>query len=161
MSNPIRFQGQYFDEDTGLHYNRHRYYDPQSGRFIHQDPIGLQGGINLYEYAPNPIHWVDPLGLTCKPGDCGPPRGNPLEGTTYTDKVRRQMEGRDLDHNFPSIIDNHADAANIRTIVGGDGIERIKIELPGAINGKPGNFSWIIEPDNTVNHRQFERIRAK
>jgi len=43
-----------------------RYYDPESGRFTQQDPIGLLGGINNYQYAPNPIGWVDPLGLVCK-----------------------------------------------------------------------------------------------
>ncbi len=61
--NPIRFQGQQVDEETGLHYNRHRYYDPNVGRFISKDPIGLQGGINAYKYAQNPLGWVDPLGL--------------------------------------------------------------------------------------------------
>ncbi len=60
---PLRYQGQYFDAETGLHYNRFRYYDPDAGRFISQDPIGLAGGINLYQYAPNPLVWVDPLGL--------------------------------------------------------------------------------------------------
>ena len=59
----IRFQGQYFDHETGLHYNRFRYYDPDVGRFIHQDPIGLAGGANLYQYAPNPMSWTDPSGL--------------------------------------------------------------------------------------------------
>ena len=63
---PIRFQGQYFDADTGLHYNRFRYYDPDVGRFISQDPIRLAGGDNLYAYAPNPTGWVDPFGLTSK-----------------------------------------------------------------------------------------------
>jgi RHS repeat-associated protein len=63
-ANPLRFQGQYHDDETGLHYNRHRYYDPHSGRFISRDPIGLVGGINAYQYAPNPITWIDPLGLT-------------------------------------------------------------------------------------------------
>ena len=62
VTNPIRFQGQYFDEETGLHYNRYRYYDPNSGRFISKDPIGLAGGLNLHRYASNPIEWVDPLG---------------------------------------------------------------------------------------------------
>ncbi|WP_347331538.1 RHS repeat-associated core domain-containing protein [Marinimicrobium locisalis] len=66
VDNPIRFQGQYFDEETGLHYNRHRYYNPETGQFTTQDPIGLLGGINNYQYAPNPTGWVDPLGLTCK-----------------------------------------------------------------------------------------------
>ncbi|WP_275898202.1 RHS repeat-associated core domain-containing protein [Halomonas binhaiensis] len=61
--NPFRFQGQYHDPETGLHYNRHRYYDPEVGRFTTQDPIGLIGGENLYQYAPNPTGWVDPLGL--------------------------------------------------------------------------------------------------
>ena len=62
LKQPFRFQGQYFDEESGLHYNRFRYYDPSSGRFVSQDPIGLLGGFNLYEYAPNPIVWVDPFG---------------------------------------------------------------------------------------------------
>ncbi|WP_269766171.1 RHS repeat-associated core domain-containing protein, partial [Burkholderia ubonensis] len=61
--NLLRFQGQQVDEETGLHYNRHRYYDPASGRFVSKDPIGLDGGINIYEYAPNPVAWIDPLGL--------------------------------------------------------------------------------------------------
>ncbi|WP_183133188.1 RHS repeat-associated core domain-containing protein, partial [Pseudomonas syringae group genomosp. 3] len=61
----LRFQGQYFDVETGLHYNTFRYYDPEIGRFITQDPIGLSGGDNLYLYAPNPYGWVDYLGLAC------------------------------------------------------------------------------------------------
>ncbi|MDM5181348.1 DUF6531 domain-containing protein [Massilia sp. DJPM01] len=60
----IRFQGQYHDIETGLHYNRFRYYDPDVGRFVSCDPIGLLGGNNLHAYAPNPTRWVDPLGLT-------------------------------------------------------------------------------------------------
>ncbi|MCI0915354.1 RHS domain-containing protein [Pseudomonas putida] len=60
----LRFQGQYFDEEAALHYNLYRYYDPEIGRFITQDPIGVLGGENLYVYAPNPISWVDPAGLS-------------------------------------------------------------------------------------------------
>ncbi|MFL7026819.1 RHS repeat-associated core domain-containing protein [Enterovibrio norvegicus] len=63
ISSPLRFQGQYFDEETGLHYNRHRYYSPNTGRFVTADPIGLAGGLNNYQYVPNPMGWVDPLGL--------------------------------------------------------------------------------------------------
>ncbi|HID4616176.1 TPA: RHS repeat-associated core domain-containing protein, partial [Pluralibacter gergoviae] len=59
---------QYEDNESGLHYNLFRYYDPDSGRFTVQDPIGLAGGVNLYAYAPNPLSWIDPLGLSkCKP----------------------------------------------------------------------------------------------
>ena len=65
----LRFQGQYFDDETGLHYNTFRYYDPEVGRFVTQDPIGLIGGENLYQYAPNSIGWSDPWGWSCnRPG---------------------------------------------------------------------------------------------
>ncbi|EOE0525493.1 RHS repeat domain-containing protein, partial [Providencia stuartii] len=60
----LRYAGQYFDNETGLHFNTFRFYDPQIGRFIMPDPIGLLGGINLYQYAPNPLGWIDPWGLT-------------------------------------------------------------------------------------------------
>jgi len=60
----LRFPGQYYDKETGLHYNGHRYYDPQIGRYISYDPIGLRGEVNPYAYVDNnPINFVDPLGL--------------------------------------------------------------------------------------------------
>ena len=60
---PIKFQGQSLDIETGLHYNRFRYYDSDVGMFVSRDPIGLMGGDNVFAYAPNPIGWFDPLGL--------------------------------------------------------------------------------------------------
>ncbi len=50
-------------DETNLHYNRRWYYGPSSGRFVSKDQIGLHGGINVYQYAPNSIDWTDPLGL--------------------------------------------------------------------------------------------------
>ncbi|WP_049216524.1 RHS repeat domain-containing protein, partial [Serratia marcescens] len=61
---PLRYAGQYQDDESGLHYNLFRYYEPEVGRFTTQDPIGLRGGLNLYQYAPNPLMWVDPFGLS-------------------------------------------------------------------------------------------------
>ena len=60
---PFKFQGQSLDVETGLHYNRFRYYDSDVGMFISRDPIGLMGGSNVFQYAPNPIGWIDPWGL--------------------------------------------------------------------------------------------------
>ena len=65
--------GQYFDKESGLHYNRHRYYDPESSQYLSSDPIGLAGGLTPQSYVHNPNGWVDPLGLAksgalCKGG---------------------------------------------------------------------------------------------
>jgi RHS repeat-associated protein len=60
---PLRLQGQYYDQETGLCYNRFRFYDPATGRFISADPVRLAGGDNLYTYAPNVWNWIDPFGL--------------------------------------------------------------------------------------------------
>ena len=69
----IRFPGQYFDVETGLHYNYFRYYDPETGRYITSDPIGLAGGINSFGYVGgNPTRWIDHLGLD-SPGCDGVP----------------------------------------------------------------------------------------
>ncbi|WP_338569506.1 RHS repeat-associated core domain-containing protein [Pseudomonas canadensis] len=75
FDNPLRFQGQYFDPESGLHYNRHRYYDPDIGRYLTPDPVKLAGGINAYQYVPNPTGWVDPLGLSSCPGGDGCKQG--------------------------------------------------------------------------------------
>ena len=64
---PFRYQGQYEDSETGLYYNRFRYYSPDEGMYISQDPIGLQGGMQLYAYVHDVNSWVDPLGLEREP----------------------------------------------------------------------------------------------
>jgi len=60
----LRFPGQYFDQELGLHYNYFRDYDPEVGRYVERDPMGLAGGVNLYGYVEgNPIGAIDPQGL--------------------------------------------------------------------------------------------------
>lgn len=64
IGTPLRYRGQYYDEETGLCFNRHRYYDADLGRYISPDPLGIVAGLNSYAYAENqPTGFVDPLGL--------------------------------------------------------------------------------------------------
>lgn len=65
MDCPFRYQGQYEDEETGLYYNRFRYYDSKEGRYLNQDPVRLTGGSKLYEYVKDPNTGTDPSGLDC------------------------------------------------------------------------------------------------
>ncbi|WP_191634965.1 RHS repeat domain-containing protein, partial [Pseudomonas fluorescens] len=78
LEQPLRFQGQYFDAESALHYNRHRFYDPEVGRYLTPDPVKLAGGLNQYRYALNPTGWVDPLGLSST--NCPPPNSKKNAG---------------------------------------------------------------------------------
>ncbi|QGU88097.1 HNH/endonuclease VII fold putative polymorphic toxin [Erwinia sorbitola] len=81
-----RFPGQYEDDESGLHYNRFRYYDPDTAQYISPDPIGLAGGINLYAYVKNPLTWIDPLGLA---GCQAPNKKTTYEGSSRRDAFRQ------------------------------------------------------------------------
>jgi RHS repeat-associated protein len=81
IDQPLRYPGQYEDKGTGLHYNTFRYYDPDVGRFISQDPIGLSGGHNLYAYVPNSTGWMDPWGWCVTPSVARGAAGQPLKAT--------------------------------------------------------------------------------
>ena len=80
---PLRFPGHYFDEETGVHYNRFRYFSPELGRYIQSDPAGLFGGINLYAYLSDPLSHVDIDGLAGK-GKGGNGRKPKTEKTSET-----------------------------------------------------------------------------
>ncbi|QXH60376.1 RHS repeat-associated core domain-containing protein [Pseudomonas azerbaijanorientalis] len=80
LEQPLRFQGQYFDAESGLHYNRHRYYHPDFGRFLTPDPLRPGAGLNPYRYTRNPTGWVDPLGS-------GDPLGSIPSGSTQVPDI--------------------------------------------------------------------------
>ncbi|RNF34517.1 RHS repeat domain-containing protein [Paracoccus methylarcula] len=85
VSCPIRFQGQWEDPESGLYYNRHRYYDPDATQYLSPDPIGLAGGIRPQGYVADPNGWVDPLGLAgCPEREVN---GTKIYGTGQKDKT--------------------------------------------------------------------------
>ncbi|ENH2692384.1 RHS domain-containing protein, partial [Escherichia coli] len=111
----IRLPGQQYDEESGLYYNRHRYYDPLQGRYITQDPIGLKGGWNFYQYPLNPISEIDPQGL------------NPLilsvvalmscglfssGGVIQSGQQRRDQYGRKVNPEADKLTDEHKSGVN-------------------------------------------------
>ncbi len=97
---PIKFQGQFFDTEKSLHYNRFRYYDSDVGMFIQRDPIGLLGGLNTFQYAPNPIGWIDPWGLKCKDPNGYKTHDTDNHGNLSPQKNRAKGHGNNADDNF-------------------------------------------------------------
>ena len=90
---PFRYQGQYEDIETGLYYNRFRYYDPEAGQYISQDPIRLGGGWAIYGYVLDPSTSIDPFGLAKQ---C-PPNGSPKTFTSddpYVADLANKIEAR-------------------------------------------------------------------
>ena len=105
----FRFPGQYYDSETGLHYNYHRYYDPQTGRYLTPDPIGLIGGINPFAYADNnPINGADVAGLA--PLDAS----GRLIDTTKSDDMLSQLEN--LLDSIESASDDCENSAEFETL---------------------------------------------
>ena len=130
----LRYQGQYLDRETGLHYNTFRYYDPDIGRFTQPDPIGLLGGYNLYQYAPNPLMWVDPWGLescyrTMKKDSKGNYIESPLDGAPNSmQKGARTKGSNPLHHDFKNIL-NSSDMVG-PSYTGTNGLSGSTIPLP-------------------------------
>ena len=95
---PFRYQGQYEDEETGLYYNRFRYYSPDEGRYISQDPIGLEGGMNLNIYVSDSNAWIDPFGLSRIPKTGGTWDGTPGNSNWFSNnpKVMRITGGEGI-----------------------------------------------------------------
>lgn len=118
---PFRFQGQYEDAESGLHYNMFRYYDPECGRFISPDPLGVFTDLNLYQYAPNPIGWIDPLGL-CRRGNAATQK--------HMDDVRDQF----LADNPGFVLQSGG-----RDLAGNQVPERL-VQAPGVTGVSGGNF---------------------
>ena len=152
LKQPFRFQGQYFDEESGLHYNRFRYYDPSSGRFVSQDPIGLLGGGNLYAYVDNPNQWVDNLGLDHR--------------KVFWDTVGNgNREKYQVHHIFPQEFFNNSEGRNAKVsqILKCHNIEQDSIHnwigLPRNVSDNPRkNENWFGTSQHNSNHHAYSKV---
>ncbi|WP_285414861.1 RHS repeat-associated core domain-containing protein [Variovorax sp. efr-133-TYG-130] len=144
--NPIRFQGQYWDEETGLHYNRYRYYEPSLGRFLSRDLMGLLGGINTHAYSLNPTEWVDPLGLSAKKPQC------PINGAAIYAEKRARIEALIAQHDY-------ADAGHTNS----------NPQIPGGVSGAivnerttglPTGGKWHTQKGSDILGRLKKELRS-
>ncbi|HIH4846107.1 TPA: RHS repeat-associated core domain-containing protein [Morganella morganii] len=165
----LRFQGQYLDRETGLHYNTFRYYDPDTGRFTQHDPIGLAGGLNLnlYQYAPNPLGWVDPWGWVCSGKTSG---GKGLGGNQKVDRAARELDsavqragkypdrGGHMNTTWGKIYQKWANNQHIpqwlKNVARGNAIQQVTDKLTvnnryleGIIRNKTGSWWGNLRPD--------------
>jgi len=149
---PIKFQGQSLDTETGLHYNRFRYYDSDVGMFISRDPIELLGGFNVFAYAPNPVMWIDPWGLN----PCNSASGKlpELRGKTvaYVEKLLAKAGFKKTKvSNSPAKNQtwNHADGSEVRVHPYGN--EKVLMK-----NGQPTPKSGLnahVHKENPAGHQ--------
>ncbi|MBL1088130.1 MULTISPECIES: DUF6531 domain-containing protein [Streptomyces] len=131
---PLRFPGQYFDPETGFHYNFHRYYDPETARYASSDPLGLAPSPNPAAYVRNPHRWTDPLGLSCKDGDEGSNEPTPGIATVHYhgEGNHFSVEVTDGDRVMHTHLMPHDGEAVVEPYMGSPSIVSRDLDLPDA-----------------------------
>ncbi|EGK3402811.1 RHS repeat-associated core domain-containing protein [Salmonella enterica] len=142
-----------------MYYNRFRYYDSEAVQYLTPDPIGLNGGINLYSYAPNPLSWIDPLGLN---SDCLEPERGYLRGKTHgiswqeSDAIKRARETGNPQGKWGNKNDlKYAGQQAAKLPAGPNGTKGSFYDIP--IN--PDNKSIVYHPDGSTSIPDKIRIR--
>ncbi len=144
----IRFQGQWEDEESGLHYNRFRYYDPEATQYLSPDPIGLAGGVRPQGYVADPNGWVDPLGLAGCKGASNPRAGRVDTLGRSAEKKRGPKTDQNAPHNrkIREIGDDiRADPTKRLIAGGGRGGQEIVTPTPGG--HKPNRRADVLYED--------------
>ncbi|NLE79261.1 MAG: RHS repeat protein, partial [Rhodococcus sp.] len=151
VDTPLRFPGQYHDDETGLHYNLHRYYNPSTARYNTQDPLGLAPSPNPNTYPHNPTGWTDPLGLVPKPCEVvdRPAHDHSFD---YHPRIRERGLEDPTGHNFPYSFDD--------VILGNDPIVQrdgsLLYRADGYLHGKSGYYEIAVNVDrNLIFHRTW------
>ena len=155
----LRFQNQWEDQESGLYYNLHRYYDPDSGQYLSQDPIGLEGGLRTHGYVHDPVQWVDPMGLCKKPIIMGE---NMRRVKAYADKVGGQTINDFIPSNKWTLEKNEAwfrqmkaEGREIKDI-GPDFNRRLRERAGG--NLKPAREAYNLERKESVGYPNYRRV---
>ncbi|MFD7233609.1 putative T7SS-secreted protein [Streptomyces sp. NPDC059881] len=161
---PLRFPGQYFDPESGLHYNYLRYYDPESARYLSQDPLGLAPAPNPAAYVHNPLLWADPLGLLrCKRNEPDDPTWDGRVVYGELDELGRPTGmhatlGDDMMGKNPT--DPHGDPPGWETDKGYNRAHLLGAQLGGS-NYNPANFVTMHAYANSPVMRHIEnQVRA-
>ncbi|WP_413787948.1 DUF6531 domain-containing protein [Streptomyces murinus] len=157
---PLRFPGQYADSETGLHYNLHRYYDPETARYISADPLGLVPAPDHYAYVPNPLSWSDDLGLAGK-GPTGP--SNPLNfGQGYTgrrDPFPVGNKGMDVEIHVYDKSMREVGLFNSQGWFNKHGIKAADVEVPPAVeNAIKGRMIYELRKIGRIGPKGTEGI---
>jgi RHS repeat-associated protein len=137
---PFRWPGQYEDAETGLFYNRFRYYDPEAGQYASQDPIGLRGSFSLHSYVSDTLIAIDPLGLSA----CTKSQSTAIK--PYWPARRGFLNGQsERRHLMPGeLIDRYGYEGG--TFVSPKGIPYPQRALPPGTNSKPYNVYRVVKP---------------
>jgi len=148
---PVRFPGQWWDEESGLSYNRFRHYDPAIARFTSPDPLGISGGDNFYQYVPNPTAWLDPFGLVTIPTRVGD-----RDYSYDLDSMGRTVRAEGPLCNPNTITNPQRDTAAQRTVAGGTGYHAG--HLLGNQFGAPGGEENLVLMCPRTNLSSWKRM---
>jgi RHS repeat-associated protein len=165
---PIRFQGQWHDEESGLHYNRFRYYDPAVGRFISADPTRLRGGLNLFAYGKNPINWIDPFGLAdfaCDDPDIKPLKEKLEQGVDPAQIVPNDfviVRGGQTDVPASGTLISGSTGATAQQAATGVPHGSIRQTTAGEIRAQGGTVTYVPEPSasGNMNYRHVDIVEG-
>ncbi len=145
---PMRLPGQFSDDESGLHYNFYRYYDPSCARYVQQDPVRQSFGENFYSYCRNPLANIDPFGLA---ESCAIPRV-----IVTPDGVAIPSQAAELKKVLGNLQETSTNPDSSRKFVGADSLGPIRIRVEKAHPADPG-FTGTPDPLHTVDHLHIDR----